>query len=114
MNFYNLEDNGIYRRAGAATISPGGTLLLNTDGSSATLQIVAEGQSYQVTDTGLDESTILDQSDSETEGWNSVNGDQLATGSDSLQWDGILTAIKIQASSENTEDITVAWRLENE
>lgn len=115
MKFYNNAtfDNIAFKQkfSGVATLLAGETIVLNTSGRKIGLQIIASSNSYKITDTVLDDSTIIAQDVTATEGWNTVDEDTWKTIDDSVQWDGITNAVRIQAKSDNTSSIKVVWRI---
>ena len=113
MEFKNLQEDRKYELAGYEELEAGESLVLNIDGRPAGLQILSDGDGYKVTDSCLDESTIIAQEDDATDGWNTVNGDVVQTGPIGLQWDGVVTAIRVIAEDGNTGSIKIAWRLQD-
>ena len=111
MKIENYKDFYKAELTGSAKVPPGSILVIGVKGRPAGLQIMRDSNSYKIRDTVLDDTTIVAQEDTATEGWNTVGGEEWKTADDNEQWSGVVNAILIEAKSDNASDITIAWRI---
>ena len=130
MNFSNTN-----LLSGHTDLEPNSAVSVRLIGKRCAIQIVANGQSYKVLDTALDESIIRSQDDlEESDGWNYTErsiflyGDDTAvyfgddtlvlfntegwtTGSGVVELNTTRSAVKIISAESNTESIQISWRI---
>ena len=111
MIFINAKSNGNIGliASGYTDIEAGEAIAIQFERGVASLRIEANGAFFKLYDTGRSEKLINDEEDLNTDGWNTVGGEDWRAVDANPCWEGVRTAVKIISKSDNTETIRVSW-----